>query len=64
VPIETRQALLRKAADLLGRDELASGLKVPINVLEGWMTGKGSIPVRKLSALADLLEQISHARKQ
>ena len=58
----TRQALLRKAADLLGRDELASGLKVPVPVLESWMNGQSSIPARKLSALSELLEEISHLR--
>ena len=54
--------MLRKAADLLGRDELANGLKVPVPVLESWMNGTDTIPARKLSALSDLLEEISHPR--
>ena len=60
---QTRQTLLRKAADLIGRDELASGLKVPVSVLEAWMNGTGIMPARKLSALADLLDKISHPPK-
>ena len=56
----TRQELLRKAADLLGRDELATGLKVPLDVLEAWMSGAGTMPARKLSALADLLDEASN----
>ena len=52
--------MLRKAADLLGRDELATGLKVPLDVLEAWMSGAGTMPARKLSALADLLDEASN----
>lgn len=55
--------MLRKAADLLGRDALATGLKVPLDVLEAWMSGAGTMPARKLSALADLLDQMSHRPK-
>lgn len=51
--------MLRKAADLLGKDELATGLKVPVTVLESWMNGQSSIPAHKLSALADLLDEVS-----
>lgn len=56
--------MLRKAADLLGRAELASGLNVPVTVLEAWINGKGSIPARKLSTLADLLDAVSNPPQQ
>lgn len=54
----TKQALLRKAADLVGHDELAKRLNVPRTLLEVWMRGHATMPDRKLLPLADLLEQL------
>lgn len=61
---DSKQALLCKAADLIGRDQLASGLKISSALLDAWMSGQASMPDRKLSALADLLEEISNSPKQ
>jgi hypothetical protein len=52
----TRQLLLKKAAQLLGRTDLAIRLKVPVPLLDAWIAGHGSMPDRKLTLLADLLE--------
>jgi hypothetical protein len=56
--------LLLRAAALIGRDELAVGLKVHPSLLDAWMSGHASMPDRKLATLADLLDQISNPPKQ
>jgi len=50
---------LRKAADLMGRDQLAQRLKVPEELLDAWMRGLSSMPDRKLILLANILDQFS-----
>jgi hypothetical protein len=57
---ESRQALLQKAVSLVGRDALASGLKVPIPVLEAWLSGNGTMPDSKLNALIAVLDEITN----
>jgi hypothetical protein len=52
----TRQLLLKKAAQLLGRTDLAVRLKIPVALLDAWIAGHGSMPDRKLALLADLLD--------
>ena len=52
----TRQLLLKKAAELFGRNDLALRLKVPATLLDAWIAGHGSMPDRKLALLADLLD--------
>ena len=61
---DSKKTLLCKAADLIGRDQLASGLKISAALLDSWMSGRASMPDRKLSALADLLEEISNSPRQ
>jgi hypothetical protein len=61
--MDTRQTLLRKAADLVGRERLACGLSVPLGVLEAWMNGHATMPERKLAALADLLDDVSRGEE-
>jgi hypothetical protein len=56
--------LLRKAAALVGREELARGLNIPATLLDAWMNGHASMPDRKLAVLADLLDQISNPPKR
>ncbi len=62
--MDSKRALLCKAADLVGRDQLASGLNISAALLDSWMSGRASMPDRKLSALADLLEEISNSPRQ
>ena len=54
----TRQALLRKAADLVGTEKLAARLRVPTTLLDVWLRGLATMPDRKLLLLADLLEDL------
>jgi hypothetical protein len=62
---ETRkQDLLRRAAKLVGADNLAQALKVPQHLLEAWMEGHATVPARKLVALADYMEEITLPPKQ
>jgi hypothetical protein len=55
----TRQDLLRRAVELMGRDALASRLNVPNHLLDTWLNGHASIPDRKLLALIDILDKVS-----
>jgi hypothetical protein len=59
LPRQTRQELLRKAANLVGREELAVRLKVPVTTLDAWMEGQATMPDRKLILLAEVLDQFS-----
>jgi hypothetical protein len=59
----TTQRLLRKAADLLGTDELAIALKVPRHLLDAWMSGHASMPDRKLLLLIDALDKFGRPEK-
>ena len=52
------QHLLKEAAKLVGKEQLARGLRVPQSVLEAWMNGHATMPERKLLLLADLLDRI------
>jgi hypothetical protein len=59
-----KQDLLRRAADLMGLDQLALGLKVSRSMLDAWISGRLSMPNRKLITLADLLEEVSNPPKK
>jgi hypothetical protein len=64
VNTDSKKTLLCRAADLIGRDQLASGLKISAALLDSWLSGRASMPDRQLSALADLLEEISNPPRQ
>jgi DNA-binding transcriptional regulator YiaG len=51
----TKQVLLKRAADLIGQQNLAARLKVPVALLQAWMAGHGTMPDRTLSLLVDFL---------
>jgi hypothetical protein len=55
----TKQQLLRRAANLIGRDELAARLKIPESLLDAWISGHAALPDRKLVALADILDEVA-----
>lgn len=59
----TKQRLLKEAAKLLGKEELAAELRVPQELLEAWMRGLATMPDRKLLALADLLDRFGRPEK-
>ena len=59
----TKRALLRKAADLVGEDQLAARLRVPVSLLDVWLRGLATMPDRKLLMLADLLEELADRKK-
>lgn len=59
----TTQRLLRKAADLLGEQELAIVLKVPPHLLQAWMSGHATMPDRKLMLLIDALDKFGRPEK-
>ena len=52
----TKQRLLREAARLMGRRELAQRLKVTEAALDEWIAGSAKMPDRKLLLLANILD--------
>jgi hypothetical protein len=54
-----KQQVLRKAADLVGREELAGLLKVPPATLDAWVRGVATMPDRKLRLLGEILDDMS-----
>jgi transcriptional regulator with XRE-family HTH domain len=52
----TKQHLLRKAAGLMGKEELAARLNVSELLLEKWIGGDAPMPDRKLLKLANVLD--------
>jgi hypothetical protein len=60
MPKATKQRLLREGVKLLGREEVARQLRVPLTRLNAWLRGRGSMPDRKIASLADrVLEKLS-----
>lgn len=59
----TKQRLLKEAAKLLGKDELAAQLRVPQQLLDAWIRGLATMPDRKLLQLADLLDKFGRPEK-
>jgi hypothetical protein len=56
---DSTQELLRRAAKLVGLDDLAIALKVPQDLLQAWIDGSAAVPARKLAALGDYLEELT-----
>ena len=61
---ESTRELLRRAAKLVGRDNLATALSVSQDLLQAWIDGQVAMPARKLTALGDYLEEITLPPKQ
>lgn len=59
MPEDTKRRLLKRAAELMGKDELAIRLGVPVTLLEAWTEGQATMPDRKLLKLADALAQFT-----
>lgn len=59
----TKQRLLTEAAKLIGVEELANRLGVPSWLLVAWIEGAGTMPDRKLKALAEVFEEFGRPEK-
>ena len=60
LPKQTKQRLLREGVKLLGREEVAVQLQVPLTRLNAWLRGRATMPDAKLPTLADrMLEKLS-----
>ena len=57
MPETTKQRLLRQTAERVGREALAKGLNVPLELLDAWLSGHATMPDRKFLQLGDLLDQ-------
>jgi hypothetical protein len=58
----TKQQILRRAEDLLGRDKLAKRLCIPESMLDAWIRGDTTIPDGKLLDLAAALVEFAQPR--
>jgi hypothetical protein len=56
--------LLSKAADLIGRQKLASCLNISPALLDSWISGSGNMPDGKLMELALTLDKLSREEKR
>ena len=61
---DVKLRLLSQAAKLVGNEELAKRLNVPVSLLEAWLRGFATIPDRKMLPLADLLEKLESSGKE
>jgi hypothetical protein len=43
---DVKQRLLREAANLVGKEELAKHLSVPVTLLDAWLRGLATMPDR------------------
>jgi hypothetical protein len=59
----TRQELLRRAVELVGKKDLAIRLGVTQGVVDGWLTGYLLMPDRKFLALTEILDKFGDAKK-
>jgi hypothetical protein len=57
VPESIRQQVLRRAAEAIGRENLADLMKVPVPLLDTWLAGHATLPDRKFVALTDILDK-------
>jgi len=57
-----RQALLRRAIELIGKKDLAIRLGVTQGVVDGWLTGYLLMPDRKFVALANELRKLDQKK--
>jgi hypothetical protein len=59
----SRQHILERAEKLLGRKNIADGLKVSENVVEAWCDGTGTLSDSHLLRLAELLAKFASANR-
>jgi hypothetical protein len=56
------QQLLQAAEKLMGRAELAAGLKVPPETLDAWLDGQQVMPDSKLGPLSETLKRYAERK--
>jgi hypothetical protein len=47
----------------MGREQLAASLKVPVPLLDAWISGHAAMPDRQLIILADILDRFGRPEK-
>ena len=60
---EVPRRILGRAVSKFGLARLARRLKVPMHLMEAWMTGHASMPRDKLLALADAIMKLDGKKK-
>ena len=58
-----KRQVLQRAAELVGRDQLAERLGTPETQLDVWIRGQAAMPDGKLFVLAALLDKVAAAKK-
>jgi transcriptional regulator with XRE-family HTH domain len=58
----TKQHILRRAKDLMGRDKLAKRLGIPESMLDAWIRGDTTMPDGKLLDLAAALVEFAQPK--
>jgi DNA-binding transcriptional regulator YdaS (Cro superfamily) len=62
MPERSRQQLVREAARLVGREELALRLKVTPALVDKWINGRARMPDAKLAILVRILETLARRK--
>ena len=60
---DPKQQLVKSAADLVGRNELAMHFGIAESLLDAWIRGDATMPDGKLLILATLLDKVASAKK-
>ena len=58
-----KRQVLQRAAELMGRDQLAERLGTPETQLDVWIRGQAAMPDGKLFVLAAILDKVAAAKK-
>lgn len=59
-----KQELLRRCANLIGRDELAARLRISADLLDAWIRGDVAVPNRQLLPLAATLNHLAAMQRR
>ena len=56
MPETNKQRLIRRAAELMGPEELARRLRIPPSQVEAWIRGDATMPDGQFRALSEALD--------
>ena len=59
-----KRRILQQATEMVGREELAGRLAVPVTVLDGWQRGEGSMPDGQLLKVVIMLDSLGRQKRR
>lgn len=58
-----KRRILQQATEVIGREQLAGRLGVPVTVLEAWQRGESSMPDGQLLKIAIMLDDLGRQKR-